>query len=336
MDDLAALVEQMAQETSFSGAVRVDKGGAVVLSAAYGFANRAERIATTVDTRFAIASGVKGFTALVVASLIDAGVVALDTPVRSLLGEDLPLVDDGVTIEHLLAHRSGIGDYCDEYIEPEPEPDALPPYAVQALGTTEDYVAVLDGYAQKFPPGERFEYCNGGFVLLALVAERAAGTSFFGLVADRVCRPAGMTATEFLRSDALPGGVALGYLDTDGLRTNVFHLPVRGSGDGGIYTTLDDMHRFWPALFAGDIVPAAWVERMLRPVSELPDSDRGYGLGFWVHPRSATIQLEGADVGVSFRSLHDPGADITHTVISNTPDGAWPMSRLLLGQFGQL
>ena len=49
--------------------------------------------------------------------------------------------------------------------------------------------------------------------------------------------PAGMADTEFLRSDELPGRTALGYLPVAGRsRTNVFHLPVLGSGDGGIYS----------------------------------------------------------------------------------------------------
>ena len=56
----------------------------------------------------------KGLTALAVVSLIDDGTLDLTTTARSVLGDDLPLIDDGVTIEHLLAHRSGIGDYFDE------------------------------------------------------------------------------------------------------------------------------------------------------------------------------------------------------------------------------
>ena len=56
-------------------------------------------------------------------------------------------------------------------------------------------------------------------------------------------RPAGMADTAFLRSDELPGRAALGYLDDDGLRTNVLHLPVRGNGDGGVYTTAADVAR---------------------------------------------------------------------------------------------
>jgi hypothetical protein len=96
-----------------------------------------------------------------------------------------------------------------------------------------------------------------------------------------------MTATAFLRSDALPGSAAIGYLENG--RTNVFHLPVRGSGDGGIYTTLDDVDRLWALL--GDDGPT---------------------------------KLEGSDAGVSFYSVRG-----RFTVISNTSTGAWPVARAL-------
>ena len=101
------------------------------------------------------------------------------------------------------------------------------------------------------PPGERFAYCNGGFIVLALIAERTSGVEFHELVRQRVCRPAAMSHTEFLRSDELPGDAALGYLTDDSARTNVFHIPVIGGGDGGIYSTAADLRAFWVALFAG-------------------------------------------------------------------------------------
>ena len=84
--------------------------------------------------------------------------------------------------------------------------------------------------------------------MLALLAERAAGTPYHDLVDELVCRPAGMEATAFLRLDELPGDAALGYLAADGLRTNVLHLPVRGTGDGGVFTTAADVHALWTAL----------------------------------------------------------------------------------------
>ena len=163
-------------------------------------AHRGHGIPNAVDTRFGIASGTKGLTALAVMSLVEEGRLDLDTTARSVLGEDLPLIDDDVTVEHLLAHRSGIGDYFDEDAV-ESMTDYVMPVPVHRLATTADYLAVLDGHPQKFAPGERFAYNNGGFVVLALIAERVSGMPFPELVRTRVCEPAGMRDTEFLRSD---------------------------------------------------------------------------------------------------------------------------------------
>ena len=320
----SAQLDALASETDFSGVVRLDRAGEIQLVRAYGLAHRGFGIPNEVDTRFGIASGAKGFTALAVVSLIEEGVLQLSTTARSVLGGDLPLIDDRVTVEQLLAHRSGIGDYFDEEaIEVE---DYVMPVPVHELAATEDYLAVLDGHASKFAPGERFVYCNAGFVVLALIAERASGVPFYELVEQRVCRPAGMTDTEFLRSDDLPGRTATGYVEIDGeWRTNVFHLPVRGSGDGGIYSTAADISLFWQALFAGRIVSEYWVAEMVRPRSDAPAHSKRYGLGFWVHASRDAVILEGCDAGVSFRSLHDPGEQLTQTVISNTAAGAWPL-----------
>ena len=146
-----------------------------------------------------------------------------------------------------------------------------------------------------------------------------------------------MDDTAFLRSDQLPGRTALGYLETEGAWTNVLHLPVRGTGDGGIYTTLADMRAFWDALFAGRIVSKEWVAEMVRPRSEVPDESlpRRYGLGFWLHPTTDTVFLEGSDAGVSFRSVRNPRSSLTYTVISNTSEGAWPLGRHLRDRFEQ-
>jgi CubicO group peptidase (beta-lactamase class C family) len=189
---------------------------------------------------------------------------------------------------------------------------------------------VLDGYPSKFAPGERFAYSNGGYVVLALIAERTSGVPFHELVEQRVCQPAGMMDTAYLRSDELPARTARSYLECDGAwRTNVFHLPVRGSGDGGIYSTAADIHALWCAFVAGRIVSTEWVAEMLRPRSVVPRQSMRYGLGFWLHASTDAVILEGRDAGVSFRSLHDRRTHVTVTVISNTADGAWPIARYL-------
>jgi CubicO group peptidase (beta-lactamase class C family) len=231
-----------------------------------------------------------------------------------------------VTVEHLLAHRSGIGDYLDEDIVREPL-DYVSPVPVHELGSTEVYLQALGGFETKFPPDERFSYSNGGYVVLALIAERASGTPFHELLRQRVCEPAGMVDTEFLRSDELPGRAALGYLAQDGPRTNVFHVPVRGSGDGGIFTTAADVSALWTAAFAGRIVSMDVVAEMVQPRSEVPSPTQParYGLGMWLHPTRDLVELHGSDAGVSFQTVHDPRERFTYTVLSNTTDGAWPI-----------
>jgi CubicO group peptidase (beta-lactamase class C family) len=98
---------------------------------------------------------------------------------------------------------------------------------------------------------------------------------------------------------------------------------------GGIYSTAADITAFWRSLFTGRIVPAGWVAEMVRPRSDVPAQSMRYGLGFWLGRHDSTVILEGLDAGVSFRSVHDPGSAVTHTVISNSSYGAWPVAQLL-------
>ena len=328
MSELESELDALAAETGFSGVVRVDVADRVVVVKAYGLAHRGCGIPNAVDTRFAIASGTKGLTALTVVSLIEEGRLELATAARSVLEHDLPLIPDDVTVEHLLAHRSGIGDYLDE--ESDLDLDAyLMPVPVHELAATEQYLPALDGHAPKFAAGERFAYCNSGYVVLALIAERIARVPFHELVRQRVCNPAEMGDTGFLRSDELPDRTAIGYLAPERSRTNVFHLPVRGSGDGGIYSTADDIARLWRAFFAGRIVSVDWVAEMMRPRSPIATSTRAYGLGFWLDVAADSVVLVGSDAGVSFRTEYRSREDRITTLISNTTRGAWPIARHL-------
>ena len=273
-------LDRLAAAERFSGVVRIDRGGEVELAAAYGMAHRGWGIPNTIDTRFALASGSKTFTALAVVSLIEDGVLTLDTTARSVLGSDLPLIDERVTVGHLLAHRSGIGDYLDEDAGYDLS-DYVMTVPVHELDTTESFLAVLDGFPTAFAPDERFAYCNGGYVVLALIAERASGVPFHDLVQQRVCGPAGMVDTAYLRSDELPGGTALGYLSEDpSSRTNVFHLPVRGNGDGGAYST------------------AADISRVLDRAVRRADRVTGVGRGDGPPPQHAAVRLRPLRDGV--------------------------------------
>lgn len=91
---------------------------------------------------------------------------------------------------------------------------------------------------------------------------------------------------------------------------------MRGSGDGGIYTTAADVSAFWRAVFGGAIVREETLAEMLEPRSAVSD-DLGYGLGFWL-PRGGAVRLHGGDTGVRFATVHDPERALTWTLLGNT------------------
>jgi CubicO group peptidase (beta-lactamase class C family) len=326
-------LRMLADQTDFSGVVAVSRDGHRLAELSRGMADRANRRPNTLETQFGTASATKGLTALAIGSLIQSGRLRLDTTMRSLLGDALPLVDATVTIEQLLGHTSGVGDYLDED-EVDDIDDHVVDVAVHRLAEPGDYLQILDGYPQKTAPGTVFAYNNGGYVMLSIAVEAADGSSFYEVVQRRVLDPASMDDTAFLRSDELPAEAAIGYLANG--RSNVFHLPVRGAGDGGVYSTVADMERFWTALFAGEILAPDAVESFVSPRCDVPAENLRYGRGFWLRPDRLTVMLEGMDAGVSFRSAYDRPSGLIYTVISNTSSGAWPIVKFIDGQLPRL
>ncbi len=321
-DELAGIAEG----TGFSGVAVVASGGSRAAELVAGLADRSNALPNRIDTLFATASATKGFTALTVASLIESGELSFDTTLASLVGRDLPAVDPSVTIEHLLGHTSGVGDYLDEEQHGDID-DHILDVSAHTLQTPDDYLPLLSPRPQVTLPGEKFAYNNSGFVMLSIVIERAGARPFHDLVRQRVFEPAGMTSAAFLRSDELPAGTALGYLENG--RTNVFHLPVIGGGDGGVYLGVADMDAFWAALSSGRIVSSEMVATMTAPRSGIEEGVLAYGLGFWLRRGGEVVMLEGMDAGVSFRSAYDHRGQVGYTVMSNTPGGVWPLVRYL-------
>ncbi len=319
-----AALDAAASRNSFSGVVAVDVGDQRVLERTYGLAHRALGIPVAADMQFAIASGGKMFTALAVMRLVETGELRLDQPVRGFLGGDLPLIDDAVTIEQLLTHTSGIGDYLDEDADWEVD-DYVLPVPVHTLTTAEAFLPALDGHPQKAEPGAGFAYCNGGYMVLAIALERVAGSTYHDVVRRLVIEPAGLTATGFPRLDELPATAAVGYVYDEGDRANTLHLPVLGNGDGGAFTTASDLHRFWRSFFAGEIVSPVTVAEMIRPRYDVPEENARFGLGVWLHPTARAAFIEGYDAGASFRSTHLPDAATTASVLGNSSEGAWPL-----------
>lgn len=316
----------------FSGVVAVRRHGQSVYARAAGFADRSNQIANSLETRFGIASGTKFFTALAVGQLIAAGRLSLTTRLRDCLALDFPQYSPEITIGHLLTHTSGIPDYFDE--EKVADFDQFfvgrPWYE---LNGPRDYLAVFPDEPMKFPPGTRFSYSNGGYILLGVVIEEVTGQPYQRYVEQALFQAIGMRRSGFFAFNRLPEQTALGYIeDADGWRTNIYNLPIVGASDGGAYTTAHDLALLWQAFWDNAIVPPDLVKLSAAPAvrAEAEGRDTYYGHGLWIHAAAGgqpEVYLIGGDAGVSFRSSVRRATGLQITVLSNTSKGAWPMVR---------
>jgi CubicO group peptidase (beta-lactamase class C family) len=326
------LIEQLestAGERDFSGAISISERGNTIFEQAYGYANRSDLIKNQTDTRFGTASGTKGFTALAIGKLIQEGKLSLDTKAVEYVSMPVPNVSADVTIRHLLTHTSGIGDYYDEEEVDDYEEFfvEIPWYETKG---PKDYLPLFKK-PMKFMPGERFSYCNGGYILLGVIIEEISGLPYRQYVEEQIFAPCGMTDSGYFAMNALPERTAYGYMKTDtGWKTNIFNLPIIGASDGGAFTTVGDMRKFWRALLAGNVLQTDLLESFFTPYqrAESEGEHMYYGHGFWNYnaPGKESIpRLVGCDAGVSFFSQIQRSKERITTIISNTMNGVWPL-----------
>lgn len=327
MKELIREIELAAPEMEFWGVISIFKNDSTGLSKAFGYRDVKNRLNNTTGTRFAIASGTKLFTALGIGVLIDRGLISLATTMREIGQEYTGFIDKRATILQLLTHTSGIYDYYDEEIEQDYEHFSveIPWYA---LATPSDYYPLFKGKAMKYPPGERYSYSNGGYVFLGLLIEKLTGTLYRDFVHDHVLQPAGMNRSGFYAFNDLPEDTANGYLK-DRRTTNIYQLPLRGGGDGGMYTTTDDLRALWDSLFSYRILSEELTTTYLKTHAVL-DTSNGYGCGVFKRLDDSMFAIVGGDAGVGFTSWYFVQDRLTISILSNITNGDEEMKEVVL------
>jgi CubicO group peptidase (beta-lactamase class C family) len=276
---LGAELAKSAAEDRFSGTVLVARGGRVIFSRAYGFANRETGAENQLGTQFRIGSMNKMFTAVAVLQLVQAGKLQLNAPLKTYL-PDYPNKDiaEKVTLHHLLTHTGGTGDI----FGPEYEKHRL------ELKTLEDYLALYGARGPDHEPGVRFRYSNYGFVLLGAVIEKVSGRSYYDYVREHVFAPAGMRSTDSLPEEVAVRGRVIGYMKGPSgtpWHPNTDTLPYRGTSAGGGYSTVEDLLRFAVALQAHTLLDDKHTELLITP-KPIPNAERPYGYGIATDDRS--------------------------------------------------
>lgn len=321
-------IRQVAETTDFSGVVSVFQDDAVLLNAAFGYRDVKNRSPNTPTTLFGIASGTKVFTALGIGVLVDQGVITLDTAVGEIDRAYAGFIDPRATVRQLLTHTSGIYDYYDEEIEQDFEQFsvAIPWYDLE---TPSDYWPLFVSQVMKFRPGERFAYSNGGYVFLGMLIETLTGRLYRDFVSEHVLQAAAMQRSGFYAFNDLPENTANGYF-ADRKTTNIYQLPLRGGGDGGMYTTTDDLRTFWRSLIGGEILSEALTATYLQTQWAFNDTS-GYGCGLYKRLDDSMYFIVGGDAGVGFASRHFPQQKLTINILSNITDGEEAVSDVVHG-----
>lgn len=255
-----AWLDSRSASGAWSGAALIARGNDVLVSGAWGEADRAKRIPNTADTRFNVGSIGKLFTRVAIAQLAQVGKLSLDDALSRFL-PDFPHADS-ITIGMLCAHRSGVGDFFNDAYEATDK---------ARLRHNRDYLPLIRNQPLWFPPGTSQRYSNGGYVLLGEVIAKASGEDYYDYLAKHVFGPAGMTSTAALVEGDGTKGVARGYTAKgggEGERDNAGTRPARGSAAGGSYSTLADLLAFDRALLGARLCGrdwASWVAGGPRP-----------------------------------------------------------------------
>jgi len=262
--ELNGWLRAIAQEGLFSGAVLVAEKGEVKFEGAFGLASREFNAANNLDTRFDVGSCNKDYTRVAILQLRALGKLALDDTVGKHL-PDYPndVVRNKVTIQQLLDHRSGLGDYFTEEYEQTP---------MSQLRHTEDYIPIWGPKPLLSEPGSEERYSNFGYTVLGAIIEKLSGQRYPDYVVEHVFEPAGMSSSGFFDTDAIVPNVAVGYTQMSlrgPLETpikNIYLEPAKGGPWGKSYSTVRDLYRFYDGMMNGKILEGEdnWLKGTLQ------------------------------------------------------------------------
>lgn len=326
---LSAFAEGVAADVEADGVggmtVALARDGEVLWSEAYGWADPAAGIAAARETIYRTGSISKSVTAVLMAILVDDGVVSLDTPLDELVPETRDLAErpPGASpdLRQVASHTAGFAR--------EPDLDGAATGPIE--GWTSRILESIPTTRYQTPPGTRYAYSNIGFGILGFGLERAAGEPFMDQVEARIFEPLGMANSTFIVGDDLLPALSRGHANGRDGEVNT-EQPARehaGRGykvpNGGVYSTVDDLARFAAGVMGrGDVsLLSDEVRAGVLSVQTPEDPDSGYGLGFSVNAVDGRVFAGhgGSVAGYTAHLLFEPATGLTVVLLRNYNSG---------------
>lgn len=291
--------------------VGIARGGTPFYRRAFGLSSVENGAPNTIRTRMRIGSSTKQFTCFAILLLAEEGAISIDDDIRRHLPE-LPDYDAPVKIRHLMSNTGGLRCYLD---------------LVGILASMDRSVAAplptelqLRQRTVNFSAGERLVYCNGGYLLLSLIVERASGMPFAAFLSKRIFEPLGLSRTVFEPEDTkLVEDVAtLHQRYPDGS----YHRGTIGTpltGDGAIVSGVDDMLR-WLAHMDAPRVGSAQTWKTFLDAGSQTEHGYGFGLMHLKYRGVQTVQHGGTVFGGRCQALKVPEHGLDVVMMSNASD----------------
>ncbi|MDI9239438.1 serine hydrolase domain-containing protein [Lysobacter sp. LF1] len=289
--------------------VLVLRDGRPIVRRSYGMADMEARVAATPATNYRLASVSKQFTAASILLLAQDGRLGLDDPVRKWL-PSLPEVAAPITVRHLLTHTSGLIDY----------EDVMDPADTRQVHDADVLHLLESQHTTYFPPGQGYRYSNSGYALLSLIVERASGLRYADFLRQRIFLPLGMQGTvAFEDGISQVAHRAYGYsLENGAWRRTDQSTTSAVLGDGGIYSSIDDLARWDAALYDERLLKADSLRQAFMPATKTDVADVEYGFGWRITGDS--LWHSGETIGFRNVIVRYPKEHMTVVVLTNRDD----------------
>jgi CubicO group peptidase (beta-lactamase class C family) len=311
----------------------VVRDGEAVVRRGYGLSDLEQGLEAGPATNYRLASVTKQFTAAAILLLAQDGRLGIDDPVRKWL-PSLPRAAGAITLRHLLTHSSGLVDYEDLM-------------AADYAGQIRDagVLQLLEGEDRTcFVPGSAYRYSNSGYALLALVVEKASGETFQEFLRQRIFEPLGMHDTlAYVRGGPDVPHRAYGYSEVDGdavgggasgrhwTRSDQSSTSAV-LGDGGIYSSIDDLARWDAALYDDRLLSDASRKLAFSPQVQVTGEPYEAGYGFGWRITCDTLWHSGETIGFRNVIVRWPARRLTVVLLSNRNDPEPYRTALAIGQ----
>lgn len=259
-------IRRYIQNDGFQGTVLVTQKGNILLSEAYGYADRENKIKNTVKTQFQIGSLTKSFVAVTAMKLVEEGLLDLNVPIKKYIPDLKDELANGVTLHHLLKNQSGLIQSFDNLTNFENK-DITP----------KELLEIINKSKRDFPAGEKFQYSNLGFTLCAIAMENVTGKPYAQILHEKIFKPLKMNDSGVERLSNYPKGRAKGYQKREKETKNVENVVSYALGAGDIYSTTEDLLKWSKALYSNNLIS----EQSRKIIFDGGTKDFGYyGYGF--------------------------------------------------------